>query len=166
MRHEVSILDELIIEKNKPKSWGIIIVLSTFYLSFLLWLICTDFLRSDPDTVNILVTSLIVLLPVTGLVLHITGKRIGWIINSFYYGFIGTLAIILIIESILKPSLVVVNAANIKVYIPLITTIPLSVFLSTVAIRQFFKVNTLLWIISLLISAGLALSLIFFVLKK
>lgn len=166
MHHEASILEELIIEKKKPKSWGIIIVLSTVYLSVLLWLICTDFLRSDPDTVNILVTSLIFLLPAIGLVLYITGKKIGWIINLFYYAFIGTLTIELIIESLLKPSLFVINAANIKVYIPLIATIPLSVLLSTVAIRKFFKVNTLLWIISLIVPAGLAISLIFFVLKK
>lgn len=161
MSNEVSILENLITKEKKPKSWGIIIVLSIIYLCLLLWVYFTDFIKNNPDTFEIQILSLFFLFPAFALILYIVRRKAGWVMNVVYYSFIATVMGFSFFKYSFRDGHININSIYWNGLFTLIFTLALVTLLCTNPVRKFFKVGIPLLLISTFITIGLTLSLLF-----
>lgn len=166
MDNEVSILDEFIVKKNKPKLLAIITVIALVFLALLFWELASSFSENSPSTFDLQMALLFFLFPCAGLLFHITGKKIGWVLNIVYYTFLAIIAGYGFILSLQRPAYTSPDTFNWKLLIILLLTLALTVCLCIPKVRKFFNIQVLLLITCLAISTTLALLLIFLVLKE
>jgi hypothetical protein len=165
MDNEVSILDEFIVKKNKPRLLAIITALAFVFLALLFWELASSFSKINPSTFHLQMALLFFLFPAAGLLFHITGKRIGWVLNIFYYTFLTIITGYAFILSLQRPSYASPEAFNWRLLITFLLTLALTVLLCLHKVRKFFNIQALLLITCLAITTTLALLLIFLVLK-
>lgn len=166
MNNETSILDEFVIKKNKPKSWGLITVLASLYVTLLLIEFIKVFSRASPNTFDLQMAMLFFLFPCAGLAFHIFRKKAGWIIQLLYYSFITIVSGHRLITHLQRIQYTVTDHNNWKQPLIFLITITLTLLLLLNSTRKFFNISILSAIVCLTITITFSLVLIFLMLKR
>ncbi len=109
------------------------------------------------------VALILLLLPVSGLFLHFTMKKIGWIVNAFYYLCMTSLIIGILLATIIKEKDFYLNKYNLPGLLLLLFGLSATFSLFTLSIRFFFKINNLINLITIGLALTAALIIFIFV---
>lgn len=161
MENEVSFLEDIIIpQRKKSKQYNLITVFGLLFLLYfiLLFTFGNQITRSSSQTMPFIV---IMMLPVLGLLFHITGRKTGWILNTIFYTLIISIVSANIISNIIMAEkLETYMAFNWRSLVPFLLTLTLVILLLSKTVRRYFNVSSLLLVICL--GIPIALGLIYF----
>jgi hypothetical protein len=165
MKEQTTLLDEFVATKpQKGKLFNGLIVSSFFYMAFVLINLAFDTQRLSPRRLDWQLGIFILLLPLLGIILHLSSKKIGWIINSFYYSLIALIMLYTLGWNILGDKNFHLKAAWEGLSLLALALIS-TVLLFSTSIRKYFNVSTLLFLIVVAISFGIAITMAITVLR-
>lgn len=155
---------EEFIEKKpkKDKYFYAISIASACFMLITLFTFTYDIGRSVLKKFEWEIALLILLLPALGFCFHVLGKKIGWILNSFYFFlltflFLGTLVVTIIEEKGFR-----VDKYNFQGIIMLLSSLVISILLFLQPVRRFYKIT---WLLSLIVlGASLSVFILLFIL--
>jgi len=156
VQEDVSILDDIIKAKpNKSRVFGPIIILICLFIALVAIQFWLDARKPYHAELNWSVFLAIVLIPVIGTVLFSVGKKVGWILNTLYFGFLSSFSILAFFR-ILFSYPYSYDKINVASIILLIISTLLVVLLCVKNNRRFFKIGFTLFIVSVSIAILLA----------
>ena len=165
--NETALLDEFItIKPKKGKLFDALIVASLFYIIFVIVDLTVDTQRLSSKRFDWALGVFLLALPVLGMILHLTSKKIGWIINSFYYLWMSLAMLISFVWDIVEDKgFHSMKAAWRGIFLLTLASICTVVLFSN-SLRRYFRVTRLLFLIVVGISVALAAIMIIAILNN
>src|SRR5688572_18653949 len=103
LKEDTAILDEFsALRPPKSKLFDALIISSLFYIGLVLLDFAVDFKTFSLKNFDWQLAIVILVLPLLGIIFHLTSKKIGWIINTLYYLFISLVASYTFLRSLLN----------------------------------------------------------------
>lgn len=167
MTEEISLLDEFNVDKpKKGKYFDLLIASSVSYIIFIIVDFAFDTKRLSIKSIDWELAIGILFLPVLGLVFHVTSKKIGWIINFFYYLLFCCLAASVLLKNLFEGNLTAMGKLSWRGYLLFLLTLASAAILFSKSLRKYFRISTLLLLIISVISIGLAVLMYFFIIAE
>ncbi len=156
MHKEVSILDDLIKAKPHKSRWfGSIIITVCLFIIFVAIQFWLDARNPYVVGLNWSVFVAIVIIPAIGTILFSLGKRVGWILNTLYFGFLSSFSFFAFFR-ILFSYPYSYDKINVASIILLIISTLLVALLCVKSNRRYFKIGLTLFVVCCTIAIVLA----------
>jgi hypothetical protein len=156
MSDERALLDEFFIKKShNPKLFDVFTAISILFVAFVLAEFAIDLRSLSVKQFDWLLASIFLVLPFLGLIFHILSKKIGWIINCFYYVFISSATAYGFARNLFRD-----GGLEDTVWsdlIPLALAVTATVILLSHAILKYFRIKIILVICVCTVSVGLVI---------
>jgi hypothetical protein len=166
LKEDTSILDEFSPARpQKSRLFDAFTISSLIYIAFFLSDFAVDFKTFSLKNFDWQIAIIILVLPSFGVISHLAGKQIAWIINSFYYLFITLVSFFTFLRSLFGEQAIPIEKNWRGLMLFMLAFIP-TVFLFSKPIKKYFKVNSLLLIIIVGISVSLAILMVLAILNK
>ena len=153
---ESTVLEEFAeVTPKKGKLFEAFIIASLFFTFFVLVDLAVDFKKKAFKPFDWQLATLLLILPVFGIMFHLSCKKIGWVINSFYYFLIASMVVGSLVKAFCEGRNPI-EQTNWRGFLILLLTFTCAGILLSAPIRKLFRVNNLLLYFILIIPIGLA----------
>jgi hypothetical protein len=157
-----SLLDSfLVVRPEKGKIFDFFLISSFFFIVFVLVDLAFDLTRFSPKDFDWQLALTILFLPIAGLVFYLMSKKIGWVINFFYYISFSLFGLYSFVQNLANKQSISIGSLNWRGSLILLAVLTSASLLFSKQQRKYFKINTLLLAITFLTSVGFVLLMIF-----
>jgi hypothetical protein len=162
IQQESSLLDNFLIRKpEKGKLYHLLTTSSLFYIVFMIVVLAVNVKKFSIKQFDWQLAIGILLLPFLGLFFHLISKKIGWIINCFYYSIITLIAFYGLLRKIREENSITVEFQDLQPIFFTLLGLTLTTLLLSRPIRNYFRVSAMVCAITISVSVGLFLLMIF-----
>jgi len=166
MKEQFTLLDEFVtIKPQKSKLFDALTVSAFLYMAFAIVTLTSDTKRVSSMRFDWQLGIFVLLLPLIGIILHLASKKIGWIINSFFYLLTALILLHTFVWNILNDTTFHLKQAW-QGMLLLVSASICTVLLYSTPIRKYFNVSTSLFLILVALSFGIAVTMALTVLRE
>lgn len=167
MLSETSILDDIINTKSPKSRWfGFFIALACVYMVLVAIEFWLDAKKPQHAEFSWSIYIVVVIVPAMGTFFFCLNKKIGWILNALYFGFLCLVSFSSFIVTLFSKAYNSDKKIDIENFILLITSSLLVILLCEGSNRRYFKIGRTLFIICSTIVIALATTFVYFVIIK